>query len=233
MNVRIILGGVTFALLCATLPIHAQLSTSTHINFDGAPFTSGQSVNGLTVQNVLFEFFVNGVESGEAQVGPGPTGLSFFSSPSALSGPAGPSSTLVMTFLNPVWYFEFSLARNVAHDSCSWWHSTADVTVFGGFGQRTTTLDLWTEPGNTDWTVGEFTDDPDDDPVNYLTRAEIAFSGRGGDTFLLDEIEAEHRAISVPEPTLPLLLASGLLALCALPSRREAMDRNKTSMEHS
>jgi len=226
MKLRTTFGGALCALLSVASPVVAQLSTSTHINFDDSPFSVGQSVHGLTVQNVLFEFFVDGVASGEAQVGPGPSGLSFFSNPNALSGPVGPSSSLVMTFLNPVWYFEFSLARDVAHESCSWWHSTADVTVFGGFGQRTTALDLWTEPGNQDWTVGEFTEDPDDDPENYLTKVEIAFSGGGGDTFLLDEIEAQHRAIAVPGPSLPSLLFSGLLALGGLTLRRAVIERN-------
>jgi hypothetical protein len=217
---------LAFLLLLVTTPVSAQLSTSTHIDFDGSPFTPGQSVHGLTLQNVLFEFFIDGVASGDAQVGPGPAGgLTFFSTPNALSGPVGPTSKLVMNFLNPVWYFEFSLARNVvSHESCSWWHSTADVTVFGGFGQRQSTMDLWTETGNNDWMVGEFTEDPDHNPQNYLTRVEIEFS-EGGGVFLLDEIEAQHAPISVPEPGTILLLASGLLAMLGLSLRRGAPGR--------
>ena len=223
MKYRSPFAGALLALLIVTTPIAAQLSTSTHINFDESPFTLGQSIHGLTVQNVLFEFFIDGVESGTAQVGAGPEGgLQFFSTPNALSGSAGTSSKLVMNFLNPVWYFEFSLARNVvSHDTCSWWHSTADVTVFGGFGQEHSTMDLWTPENERQWTVGEFTKDPDHNPQNYLTKVEIEFS-EGGGVFLLDEIEAQHAPVSVPEPGTILLLVSGLLAMVGLSLRRGA-----------
>lgn len=228
MKYRSPFAGALLALLIVTTPISAQLSTSTHINFDESPFTPGQSIHGLTVQNVLFEFFIDGVASGAAQVGPGPAGgLNFFSTPNALGGSAGTSSKLVMNFLNPLWYFEFSLARDVvSHESDSWWHSTADVTVFGGFGQRQSTMDLWTEPGNDQWTVGEFTEDPDHNPQNYLTKVEIEFS-EGGGVFLLDEIEAQHAPVSVPEPGTILLLVSGLLAMVGLSLRRGAPGRGR------
>ena len=225
MKLRMILGGAITALLLVSSPATAQLSTSTHITFDGSPFSLGQSIHGLTYRNVLFEFFVDGVASGDAQVAPGPGGLTFFSDPNAVSGPTGPSSRLLMTFLNPAWYFEFSLARSVSYAHTDWWASSADVTVFGGFGQRTTTMNLWTEPGNNDWTVGEFTEDPDHDTNNYLTQVEIAFSGDGGDTFLLDEIEVEHQAMSVPEPSLWFLLISGLLPMIGVSLRRKFADQ--------
>ena len=62
-----------------------------------------------------------------------------------------------MNSQNPVWYPEFSPARNVVSQESSWGYSASDKTGFGGFVQRQTTMGM--PPAmRTDWGVAEGVD---------------------------------------------------------------------------
>ncbi len=172
-------------------------------------------MDGLTIQNVLFNYYVDGHEPGAATVGNIGPCLSFLCG-AALEGVASASTKLRMTFLEPMWYFEFSMARE------SLVASTAQLTLFdsnlavmGGYE-----LELWNEPPAYSWAEGEFTEDPDHDPRNYLGAVEISFDPGSSGRFWIDEIEGQHAAISVPEPMSPLLLLGGLFGLAFVGWRR-------------
>lgn len=221
------------------------------------------AVIGLAVQNNLFGFFSNGVASAGAQLGEAPEGgLTIFSPPNLLGGPARPSSRMGMNSLNPVWYPEFSQARNVvSQGSSSWGYSAADKTGFGGFGPRQSTMDLWIDSNKDRWAGGGFTENPGLGSENFLTRAGLELSEGGGDPLLdefdlledevggpvldevgfievggvppLDENEAQLETVSVPEPGTLLLLVSGLLAMVGLSLRRGSPGRGRYVTELS
>lgn len=190
----------------------AQL-TSTNIDFSELPY--GTIVDGLTIQNVMFNYFVDGIASSDAIFGSVGPCLTFLCG-GALEGVAGTTTRLRMTFLTPMWYFEFSLARETL------FASHAYLTLFGPDLQPIAgggPLELWNEEPLFSWAEGEFALDPDDDPQNYLGAVEISFAGGNG-RFWIDDIEGEHAPISVPEPVTLLLILTGVLGLGFVSYRR-------------
>ena len=223
---------------------------------------STTAVFGLAVQNNLFGDFSNGVASADAQLGEAPLdGLRIFSPPNLLGGPARPSSRLVMNSQNPVWYPEFSPARNVVSQESSWGYSASDKTGFGGFVQRQTTMGFRIASNNDRWVGGRITGGSNLTAQDILTRSGFELAEGGGDPLLdeidrlsdddggpvLDEIgfievvdvtppdenEVQLETVSVPEPGTLLLLVSGLLAMVGLSLRRGSPGRGRQVTELS
>jgi len=213
MNIRATLVAMALTLSIAA-QAEAQLTNSTFINFHQP---TGTVVNGLTIQNVMFNYYVNGVESNAATLAPvaAPTCLTFLCG-GALQGDALPNSQLVMTFINPMWYFEFSLAREFMNSAITMKSWVGPPMVGSETG-----LDLWDEGYGL--FEGEFTLDPADGPQNYLKRVEITFGAGASGKFWIDDIEGQHALMAVPEPGTGLLLLTGLLGLALIArGRRES-----------
>ena len=217
MNIRATLVAMALTLSIAA-QAEAQLTNSTLIQFTEPSETV---VNGLTIQNVMFNYYVNDVESGAASVQPVAPCLRWLCE-GALEGVAGGTTRLRMTFLTPMWYFEFALARaslSASNALMSVWTGPSMTLV-----EDQTVINLWNEPASGySWAEGLFTRDPDHDPQNYLRAVEISFAPGSTGAFWIDNIEGQHAAISVPEPGTGLLLLAGLLGFALIAhGRRES-----------
>ena len=185
----------------------AVQAQSVDIDFEGE--TLGTPIDGLALQNVLFQFFVGGASSGDATIAAYPLTCTTYLCGTVVEGTTEGGAQLVLNFLNPLSSVEFGLA--VATDAATF----ANVTLFDPDGASLGTTMFELAPREPFlFSEGLFEAGP-----TPLGRVEIDLSPADfAVRFAMDNVRG--RTVSVPEPATLLMMTWGVFLLSVIAWRR-------------
>jgi len=196
-------------LLTTILAVGLAWPAQAQVDIDFEDQVLGTPVNGLTVQNVMFQYFVGGVLSSDATVTSYPLGCTEFLCGTVIEGGTDDAS-LVMNFGAPLRSVSFGLAAGTTVPT------TANVSLFNPGGALLEMRVLNLTPGATIFSEGLF-----DGGMMTLGSLRIDLDpAMDAGRFALDNVTGRTVAVGVPEPTTWLLMATGLFAMGVLIWRR-------------
>lgn len=180
-------------------------SGSPLITFDGV--AAGTAVNGLFVDNVGFQFTINGIQASAAFIDGGPGITNNITPPDIVSNEGNAGATLTVMLPTPARVFGYGYAIN----NVGFVPNATYVELFNG----TTSLGIVSFDGKPDPTftggfAGVFSSDP-------FTSAQLTFS-TAGFGFAVDNIR--YAAYAAPEPASLVMGGIGFLGVLGVSARR-------------